>query len=161
MHKVLMEAVSSKLIALEQMLACSAMMIVASQWEKIQNWMTSHYTTIEIWESVVITLFYIYFLIKWNPYVYFIADLIYFVVLGSVFQKVSVTCYTKLFKNNQERIDADTAFDFFASLASIVGFGIGVCYSPSLTACIWLFLFGDLARTISKVYTYKPENITN
>lgn len=158
MHKELYSIVSSKLISLEQLLVCVAVMAVSAGWENIQAWMTKHFVAIELWESVLNTAFCVWFLFRWNPYVYFVADLLYFVILGSVLVKTAGTCYTKLFKESQDRVDADSAFEFFTSLARITGFGIGVFFSPSIKTCIILFMVGDLVRTAGRIWTFRnPE----
>lgn len=157
MHKELYSIVSSRLIALEQLLVCVAVMAVSAGWENIQNWMTKHFVAIELWESVLNTAFCVWFLFRWNPYVYFVADLLYFVLLGSVLVKTAGTCYTKLFKESQDRVDADSAFEFFTSLARITGFGVGVFFSPGIKTCIVLFMVGDLIRTAGRVWTFREK----
>jgi hypothetical protein len=157
MHKELYSVVSSRLIALEQLLVCVAVMVVSAGWENIQGWMTRHFVAIELWESVLNTAFCVWFLFKWNPYVYFVADLLYFVILGSVLVKTASTCYTKLFKESQDRVNADSAFEFFGSLARITGFGVGVFFSPGIKTCVVLFMVGDLVRTVGRIWTFREK----
>lgn len=157
MHKELYSIVSSKLIALEQLLVCVAVMAVSAYWENIQAWMEKYFVAIELWESVLNTAYCVWFLFQWNPYVYFFADLFYFIIIGSVLYKTAGTCYTKLFKDSQDRVNADSAFEFFTSLARISGFGIGIFFSPGIKTCIVLFMVGDLIRTAGRVWTFKGK----
>jgi hypothetical protein len=159
MHKTLYEAVSPRLIAFEQMLVSISIMVISGIWDKIQDWMVKHYVKIEIYETALTILFYSYFLFRWNPYLYYIADMTYYIVIGSVLYKSAATCYTKLFRKNQDRIDADSALDFFASISSITGFGAAVFVVPSLKGCVILFMLADLILTIAKIYTYQPKNL--
>ena len=129
MHKELYSIVSSRLIALEQLLVCVAVMVVSAYWENIQTWMERNFVTIELWESVLNTAYCVWFLFKWNPYVYFVADLFYFIIIGSVLWKTAGTCYTKLFKDSQDLVNADSAFELFTSIARITGFGVGCFFS--------------------------------
>lgn len=159
MHKTLYESVSPRFIAFEQMLVAISVMVISGIWNKIQTWMVKNYVKLEIWETLFTLLFYSYFLFRWNPYLYYFADVAYYILIGSFLYKTATTCYTKLFRKNQDRIDADSALDFFVSISSIIGFGAAVFIVPSLKCCIILFMLADVISTITKIYTYQPKNL--
>ena len=152
-HKEIVSNIPSQYLSFEQVLFCVSIMVSAGIWEKIQSFMLRNFVTLEIIETILLTIFYIYFYNKWNPYAFYIIELIYCVLVGGILGRCSVTMKVMLFPIQQEQINSQNNTEFFNSIACIIGFGIATIIALPLPICLILFWIADLIRTAGYVYT--------
>lgn len=149
------KAALAKFNAAENLFACITGLLVAYLWPKLQKHLVKRYTRLEIVESVFITVFYLIVLFTQSAIFYFIADLAYYCLLGSLIGKCSSTCRNYLFPTPQEKTDADTNTEFVSNLSNIIGLAAALLLpNVSFTLGIVLFLVGDLIRTGTVIFTY-------
>jgi hypothetical protein len=121
--------------------------------------MLRNYVKLEIIETVLVSAMYIYFMARWDPRMYYIADLAYYILAGSLLSRAAAAIKIKLFPGVQEKIDADNNFEFFASVSGIAGYGTAVFVELPVFWCLFLFLAGDLIRTAAFLYTAISEKV--
>jgi hypothetical protein len=155
LHKELVSNISSRMISLEQVIAYLSIMIVSFYWNKIKDWFMKNYIRLETIESILLSVFYIYFLFSWNPIIFFMADVLYFSLVGGLLTRCTTTGRALLFPTTEEKINADANHDFIIGLSSIIGYTFSIFYVISLSSALVVFLISDLIRTFSKIWTYK------
>ena len=58
-----------------------------------------------------------------------------------------------LFPNPREKINADSAFEFFGNLSTIIGCGLAIIISIPVWLCLPFYIVGDLGKTL------QPKNL--
>lgn len=158
LHKALYTDLSSRYIAIENVIICITGLLVSGIWEKVQSKLLKHYFGLEIFESVIWTSYCTFLAFNfdkpWFAKAYMIIDIFFYAIIGAVIGKCSQTWTTLLFPDSQEKINADSATDFFRNLATIIGCGLATIISIPISWCLPVFIIGDLGRTISKLITF-------
>lgn len=159
LHKTLYTNIPSQLIAAENFVVCIAGLLVSGLWEKIQKRILKHYLKLEIFESIIWTTYctFLAFNINkpWFAKAYMIIDIAFYVFFGVVISKCLSTWRTLLFPNPQEKINADSAFEFFGNLSTIIGCGLATIISIPVWLCLPFYIVGDLGRTLMNLITFK------
>ena len=152
-RKEMIMAIPASWMSLENVLFFISLMGGSYFWNRIQSWMLRNYVRIEIAETILISGMYIYFMLHWNARAYYMVDLLYYVLVGSLIGRAASAIKIRLFPGVQEKIDADNNFEFFASVSGILGYGAAIFVELPVFWCLMLFLIGDLFRTGAFLYT--------
>lgn len=145
----------SKFFALENLIACLAGVFIPLVWNKVQSKLIKHYTHLEIFESFVITGFWLFMLLHWNPILYMFADVIWYALFTSLLFKCADTCYNYLFPTPKSKTNANSNAQLVANAGSILGLVLGIVLpSVDWRAAILTFCACDIIRSVTQVYTY-------
>lgn len=163
-RKEMITAIPASWMSLENVLFYISLMFGSFFWRKIQDWMLRNYIVLELLETVFISALYIYFMINWSPRLYYLIDLAYYILVGSLLGRAGSAIKIRLFPGVQEKIDSDNNFEFFASVSGITGFGCSIFVQLPVFWCLFLFLAADLIRTSTFLYTvirYRSQVLSN
>lgn len=159
LHKMLYTGIPSQLIAAENFVICIAGLIVSGFWEKVQSKLLKHYFGLEIFETIIWTGYCLFLAFNWDKdwwaKAYMVIDIAFYAFIGILLGKCAGTWRTLLFPNPQEKINADSAFEFFGNLSTIIGCGLAMFISVPVKYCLPMYIIGDLVRTTMNVVTFK------
>lgn len=154
-RQIVVSSVSPRFMALEMLGTATAMMVLSAIWDKIQAFLLRWYVRIKCIELITLVPYYVYFMLWWNPKTYFLCEVIYYVAVSCALGKTANACKAVLFRDTQERIDADNAMDFVWGLSSIAGYGMACIVSPPIRLALTLLLVSDFVSIAGKIITYR------
>jgi hypothetical protein len=94
---------------------------------------------------------------SWDPRLYYLIDVFYYILVGSILGRAHSALKIKLFPGVQEKIDADNNKEFFVSVSGILGYGIAMFVELPVVWCLSLFLAADWIRTATFLYVINKE----
>lgn len=154
-----MSSIGSRLISLEMFLVCLTTMMVSIFWDKVQGFIVRYYKALKIAELVTLIPFYLPFILSWRPVTYFLVELIYYICVSHLLIKGWQSVKLLLLADPQEVIDYNTAFEFFSSVSSMVGYLIALFFVPSIQIALFLLFLSDLLSISGRLVFYKRYSV--